>query len=151
MDFIIELVWSKQWREKMTNASMEKHVVFSRVRRQTKYGRLVYSNNNNNELYWVHTERRLMHWLEGIWIKFGRGDLPRLILFLICQIQHPRYMNISYKSIDFLTEDWSHVRRLHDIKHAKYFIQTQNLNWITNSCPHVLWSVLQQDWNLYFC
>jgi len=37
-------------------------------------------------------------------------------------------MKISYKSIDFLTEDWSYVRRLHDIRYAKYLIQTQNLN-----------------------
>jgi len=42
-------------------------------------------------------------------IKLGRVVLSRLILILICQIQHLRYMKISYKSIDFLTEDWSYL------------------------------------------
>lgn len=36
-------------------------------------------------------------------------------------------MKISYKSIDLLTEDSSYVRPVHDIKYAKYLIQTQNL------------------------
>jgi hypothetical protein len=57
MDFTIDLVWSKQWGGGGGSSYGKSKSLFAQSADKQNMDFLVYNNNNNNELYWVNSER----------------------------------------------------------------------------------------------